>query len=66
MELIDYNSPIVDQFKLPRSGLLEQSIAPKSRVGRFLMVSLLAATSVNRGVTVLWVMSLTTQNSDLA
>ena len=28
----------------------EQSIAPKSRIGSFLMVSLLAATSVNRGV----------------
>lgn len=32
------------------SGLLEQCDAPKSRVGRFMMVSLLAATSVIAGV----------------
>lgn len=35
---------------LERSEMAEQSIAPKSRIGRFLMVCFIAATSVNRGV----------------
>jgi len=34
--LIDYNSPTVDQFKLPRSGLLEPKNGPKLRVSSFL------------------------------